>query len=73
MYQAILTRVSFFLQISNDVVQQELEEYQDMGGNSGGNDGGGGGKLIVHVLTITIFDNYYFWQLLCLTIHTFNN
>ena len=47
------------LKISNDVVQQELEEYQDMGGNSGGNDGGGGGKLIVHVLTITIFENYY--------------
>jgi hypothetical protein len=57
MYQAILTRVSFVLKISNDVVQQELEEYQDMGGNSGGNDGGG--KLIVHVLTITIFDNHY--------------
>ena len=40
------------LKISNDAVQQELEEYQDMGGNGGANDGsGGGGKLIFHLWT----------------------
>ena len=39
------------LKISNDAVQQELEEYQDMGGNGGANDGGGGsgGKFIFHL------------------------